>query len=95
MGPAQGWPPGREDKSGGWGSVQSGEGKKLIGHFSQNQNVPLQPGEQQRGKCVLSQLPPEPRGFSVWLEGSEVTWIGTLRITQHQVLLCIDQETEA
>jgi hypothetical protein len=41
------------------------------------------------------QLPSDPRGFSVWLEGSEVTWIGTVGNTKHQVLLRIGRETEA
>lgn len=80
-------------------ACRGAERKKLIGHFSRNQNVSLQPRTQQRGAggaCAEQiLLPSDPRGFSVWLEGSEVTWIGTVGNTQRQVRLCIRQETEA
>lgn len=82
---------------GGGGSVQSGRGKEINwALFSESECSPATRSTAEREVCAEQiQLPPEPRGFSVWLEGSEVTWIRTLRITQHQVLLCIGQETEA
>jgi hypothetical protein len=52
VGPAQGWPPSGKDKGGGGAVCRVAGRKKLIGHFSRNQNVPLQPGTQQREGCV-------------------------------------------
>lgn len=78
--------------------MQSGREKKInwAVFFGIRMSACSQGHSRERGVCAEQiQLPSDPRGFSVWLEGSEVIWIGTLENTKHQVLLCIGRETEA